>query len=136
MSVAPLKRHSLVSFFHPTLRDTISNRRLCPFFFVRDRIRYARDPVDVELVQDAQRTLEIASGDCDDKVTLLCSLLASAGYTTRFICGGHNDAEMEHVWCEVYLDWRDEWLPLDPTSETAAPGWSADFDYRLEWEIW
>lgn len=66
-------------------RGMISQGRLPHFFFVRDRIRYRRDPVDVELVQDAQRTIETGAGDCDDKVVALCSLLCVAGYVTRFV---------------------------------------------------
>jgi transglutaminase-like putative cysteine protease len=91
--------------------------------------------VDVELVQDARRTMETGSGDCDDKVVLLCSLLCVAGFLTRFICGGQTRDIMDHVWCEVYLEQTDEWLPLDPTNERAAPGWSQAFPWRLEWEI-
>ena len=82
-----------------------------------------------------QRTLATGSGDCDDKVTALCSLLASAGFVTRFVAGGMSETVMDHVWCEVFLDWRGEWLPLDPTNERADPGWFQPFPWRLEWEI-
>jgi len=86
-------------------------------------------------VQDAIRTIEAGAGDCDDKCTLLASLLACAGFVPRFVCGGHSPNVMDHVWVEVYLDWSGEWLALDPTSETASPGWCQYFPYRLEWEI-
>jgi transglutaminase-like putative cysteine protease len=89
----------------------------------------------VELVQDAIRTIQTQSGDCDDKVVLLASLLASAGFVPRFICGGKTQDVLDHVWLEVYLDWLDVWLPLDPTNEQAAPGWSQWFPYRLEYEV-
>lgn len=90
----------------------------------------------MELVQDALRTIEIGAGDCDDKVLLLASLLAVAGFMPRFVCGGRTATEMEHVWLEVYLDWAEEWLPLDPTNENAAPGWYQQFPFRLEYEVW
>ena len=86
-------------------------------------------------MQDAQRTIETGAGDCDDKVVALCSLLAVAGYVTRFVCGGRTPDVLDHVWCEVYLDWEDSWLALDPTNEQAAPGWFQQFPYRIEYEI-
>lgn len=102
---------------------------------MRDSIRYRRDPVAVELVQDAQRTIETGAGDGDDKVVALCSLLCVAGYVTRFVCGGRRPDVLDHVWCEVYLDGEDRWRALDPTNEEAAPGWFQTFPYRLDYEI-
>jgi hypothetical protein len=49
------------------------------FYFARS-ITYRRDPVQVERVQDALRTILYGTGDCDDKVTLLVSLLAACGH--------------------------------------------------------
>jgi transglutaminase-like putative cysteine protease len=102
---------------------------------VRDRITYRRDPVGVEMVCDARRTLERGAGDCDDKVVLLCSLLAVCGHASRFVCGGFQPDDLAHVWCEVEVT-DGEWLALDPTNERAAPGWAFPFPYRLVWEIW
>jgi hypothetical protein len=90
----------------------------------------------VELVQDARRTIEAGAGDCDDKVTLLASLLALAGFGSRFVIGGATPDEPQHVWLEVYLDWRGEWLALDPTNEQAQPGWFQRFPYNYSYEIW
>lgn len=89
----------------------------------------------MELVQDAVRTIEAGAGDCDDKCTLLASLLAIAGFMPRFVCGGSAEDVLDHVWVEVFCDWSGEWLALDPTSETAQPGWSQPFPYRLEYEV-
>jgi transglutaminase-like putative cysteine protease len=99
-------------------------------------VRYSRDPVDVELVQDAWETIRQQSGDCDDKVTLLASLLAVQGFTPRFVVGGMEPDVLDHVWCEVYLDWCDQWLPLDPTNEQAWPGWYQPFPYIYTFDIW
>lgn len=52
--------------------------------FVRDRIRYTRDVLGVETVQTPQATLMIGQGDCDDKATLLASLLMSIGIPAKF----------------------------------------------------
>lgn len=87
-------------------------------------------------MQDARRTIETASGDCDDKVTLLASLLAVAGFGSRFVVGGYSPDEPAHVWLEVYLDWSGEWLALDPTNEQALPGWFQKFPYQYTYDIW
>ncbi len=85
--------------------------------FVRDKIRYVRDPRDAEMVQDAQRTLIIGSGDCDDKSVLLASLLLSIGFPSiRFVALGFKGGMYSHVLPEVKLGTR--WIP----AETIVPG--------------
>ena len=90
--------------------------------FVRDRVRYVRDPRGVEKVQSPKRTLEMASGDCDDKATLLAALLESIGFTTRYVALGFKDGPYSHVILEVRLGTR--WLPLETTVAGAEAGWS------------
>jgi len=87
-------------------------------------------------VQDAKRTIEAGCGDCDDKVTLLCSLLAVAGFVSRFVAGGPSEDDFAHVWCEVLLDFSTgEWVALDPTNEKANPGWYQPFPVMITYEI-
>jgi hypothetical protein len=94
--------------------------------FVRDEIRYVRDPVDVELVQTPEATLNIAQGDCDDKSTLLAALLIATGHPTRFVALGLNGGGFSHVLVETKVnhtgqDMRD-WVPLE-TILPKEPGW-------------
>jgi transglutaminase-like putative cysteine protease len=90
------------------------------FAFVRDRIRYVGDVNDVETLTDPIHTLHLEAGDCDDKVTLLASLLESIGYRTRFVVAAYNSADaFEHVILEVFCG--GDWLALDPT-ESGGPG--------------
>lgn len=103
------------------------------FAYVRDRITYRRDPVAVEMVCDARRTLERGAGDCDDKVVLLCSLLAVTGHTSRFVCGGDEPDDFLHVWCEA--ETKGGWVALDPTKEDAPPGWQHPFRFVMRREI-
>jgi Transglutaminase-like superfamily len=99
------------------------------FYFVRDRIKYVRDPIDLERVQDAARTLQLKTGDCDDKCVLLASLLASIGYLPRFTVQSQDGHDFDHVYVEVFDDQAGEWIPLDPTADCLAgtpcgfPGW-------------
>ena len=90
------------------------------FYFVRDQIRYVKDPVGYEAVQLPTITLQIQSGDCDDKVTLLCSLLESIGHPTRFVAVQVDGQPFySHVYCQTKIGKR--WKSLEST-EDWAPG--------------
>jgi len=90
------------------------------FYFVRDQIRYVRDPVGAEAVQLPTVTLEIKSGDCDDKVTLLSALLESCGHPTRFCAVKvDNSDRYSHVFLQTKLG--KSWLSLE-TTEPWPPG--------------
>lgn len=105
------------------------------FRYVKDRITYRRDPVDQERVQDSRRTLfEFQSGDCDDKVVALASMLGSIGAKSRFVVCGYTSDNFHHVYLEVFHD--GQWMPLDPTNERASVGWEAGLPFRCAYEIW
>ena len=89
--------------------------------FVRDSIRYTPDIRTVELLQTPRATLEMEVGDCDDKSTVLASLLESIGLATRFvaIALGANRS-FSHVLVEVRIG--KGWLPLE-TIKDVSPGW-------------
>lgn len=102
--------------------------------FVRDRITYRRDPVQVESVQDAKRTLFVfKTGDCDDLVVVLATLLATLGHRSRFVVLGRTREKYTHVYLEVLTSRG--WLPLDPTPEQATAGWEARGAIRSTYEI-
>ena len=81
--------------------------------FVRDRIRYVRDIRGVETIQDAERTLTIKSGDCDDQSVLLAALLESIGHRTRFHAIGFAPDRFSHVYAETLLG--NKWIALETT---------------------
>lgn len=88
--------------------------------WVRDRIRYVRDPVGVELVQTPEATLSKGQGDCDDKSTLLAALLEATGHPARFTAVGFGGNGFSHVLVETKSGER--WIP----AETIIPkplGW-------------
>jgi len=103
------------------------------FQFVRDRITYRRDPAGYEWVQDAQRTLQLGFGDCDDKSVLLASLLCALGHRSRFVVLGYQPGAYSHVYVEAW-DSR-QWLALDPTNEHAPVGWQGRAIARGVYEI-
>jgi hypothetical protein len=89
--------------------------------FVRDQIRYVRDIHGVETLQTPVRTLQIRTGDCDDKATLIASLLASIGLQTRFVALAFNNGPYSHVIAEVRLGTN--WVPLETIIDGIEPGW-------------
>ena len=84
------------------------------FEFVRDSIRYVRDPVGVESLADPAITLRRMLGDCDDQAALLGALLESVGYPVRLtIAAYQRPGVWEHTYLECYCD--GQWIALDPT---------------------
>lgn len=90
------------------------------FDFVRDDIRFVRDIHDVETLQTPDKTLEYGQGDCDDKATLLATLLAAIGHPSRFHAIGFERDVFMHVYVETLIG--DKWIALDPT-EPYEIGW-------------
>ena len=95
------------------------------FAYCRDAITYRKDPVLVERVQDARRTIHFKTGDCDDKSLLLCVLLGTLGHRTRFKLAGNSPTQWTHVYVEVLAP-DAKWIALDPTAEQAHPGWETN----------
>lgn len=89
--------------------------------FVRDGVRYVNDIRGVETLQTPRATLEMGGGDCDDKSTLLASLLESIGRPTRFVAVAFGAGAYSHVYVETLLGRR--WVPLE-TIRPVPAGWS------------
>jgi transglutaminase-like putative cysteine protease len=88
--------------------------------FVRNKIRYVKDVRDVETIQTPIVTLQMRSGDCDDKCTLLASLLEAIGHPTRFAAIGFAPDVYEHVLVETRIGRK--WIALE-TTEPVQIGW-------------
>ncbi len=91
---------------------------LALYQWVRDNIRYRKDPLGREWLQSPARTVLERSGDCDDIATLLAALLQSLGHETRFHTVGRTRATQQHVAVEAFINGN--WLTLDPVLEPAA----------------
>lgn len=81
------------------------------------------DPVNVERIQTADKTLELAAGDCDDKSILLASMLEALGHPTRFMAIGFEPNVFTHVYVETKIG--NDWIPLE-TTEPVPMGWEPD----------
>lgn len=95
--------------------------------FVRDDIRYLRDPVNLERVATPEMTLEIGQGDCDDKATLLAALLDSIGHPARYVALAFNGDGFSHVLVETKVrntgNDRSDWMPLETILPDKDMGW-------------
>ena len=88
--------------------------------YVRDEIRYLQDVRGVETVQTPTLTLDLGSGDCDDKSLLLAALLESIGHPTRFLAVGFRHGEIDHVLVETKIG--REFIAAE-TTEPVPFGW-------------
>lgn len=96
------------------------------FYAVSRRVRYVRDPINVELVAHPALTVANRHGDCDDMATTLASmhkvLLAAAsmgvGNQAQFMLVGFRrvPGAYSHVLLRVRDPKRGRWLILDPVA--------------------
>lgn len=96
------------------------------FFWIKRRMRYQGDPLDIEQIKTADRMVrEIdtrgnSMGDCDDYTVLFGSLLEALQIKTRILVlqtMGHSF--FNHVIPEARVGGK--WIPLDATVRTAKP---------------
>src|SRR3972149_9291122 len=73
--------------------------------WVRDNIRYVKDPFEGERFSTANRTIKEKAGDCDDSSILLSALFESIGHETRLILiDGDLSGRFSHVVAQVRLE--------------------------------
>ena len=90
--------------------------------WVKQNIRYTKDPYGVELVQDPWTTVNRGRGDCDDMSILVSAMGEVLGNPSRFITvSTRPDKEPCHVYSELNLKGR--WLSLDATVPGSSIGW-------------
>lgn len=89
--------------------------------WVKNHIRYTRDPYTVETLKLPHALLQAPQGDCDDQATLVGALALSIGFPVRFVAIGMSDPYIfEHVYAEVKLG--TVWVSVE-TTEPVDIGW-------------
>jgi transglutaminase-like putative cysteine protease len=97
--------------------------------FVRDRMRYVKDPVNAEHLTTPDRLLADiwgkgwAYGDCDDHVVLLATLLTSVGVNNHALAVKLNADYFNHVINAAFVGGR--WIDIDTCYKDRIPP-----DYR------
>ncbi len=69
--------------------------------YVKDNVRYVPDVLGVETLQQAEYTLAMRAGDCDDQSILLASLYETIGQPTQLVAIGFKHNQYSHVFVEV-----------------------------------
>lgn len=105
------------------------------FEWVRDNIRYTRDPEGFELFRKPRRTVQLGIADCDDMSILIGSLLSTIGHVILLRVIGVTSKNPEHIYVVDLLP------PDDPTQAIALDatrsepmGWEVSQEQRLFWE--
>lgn len=94
----------------------------------RDQVRYVQDHLTAETLQFPDKTLQIGSGDCDDKSMLLATLAHCIGYPSRF-CAIEigNEGIFSHVSPQILVSgygWQNaECIPIDDRGTKVDLGW-------------
>jgi len=89
--------------------------------YVKEQIRYVKDIKGVETIQTPLQTLRLMAGDCDDKSTLVASLLEAIGHPTRFIAVGFSAGSLSHVLVQTKIG--PKWYSVECT-EPVSLGWT------------
>ncbi len=90
--------------------------------WVRDNIRYVKDPVGQEALCHPEYLLEVGGADCDDMSMLVAALCGSLGIQTRFVTVAVNSQQFGHVYLEAETT-PGKWIPLDPIMREHGEGW-------------
>lgn len=93
-------------------KDYLGEARLL-HAFVRDKIRYVRDPRGVETIVQPDKLLDIGSGDCDDKSVLVASMLEALHHPCRFLAVGGFPGRFSHVLVQTKVG--DRWINVETT---------------------
>jgi len=101
------------------------------FEYVRDCIFFLSDPAGTEWLQSPRYTLASGAGDCDDRATLLASMLRSIGITSQFKVVAVDPARRDtfsHVYLVANVMGRP--VALDPTYPQNLMGFEYPNPYR------
>lgn len=106
------------------------------FAWVKNNIRFMRDPYGQETVSTPERTLEQGFGDCDDITVLMAALLGSLGYRTRIVtvASTPHTEQFTHVYPEVLV--RGRWVAVDAARPGAAFGKTVPrYSRKRVWDV-
>jgi hypothetical protein len=110
--------------------------------FVGEKLKYANDPVALELVKDPQRLIEeisrhgVAVGDCDDGALLLATMMRQLGREAEFITVGFGaQNNFSHVFTRVKEPKTARWIVVDPVAGSRESSMLARVTTWRAWKI-
>ena len=94
--------------------------------FIRARFRYVAAPsrFGIEVMQTPEKMIEDienygrATGECEEMITLLASMLGAVNHEVALVYGGEKAGSQDnyrHVWAADRLPSKGGWIHLDPT---------------------
>jgi hypothetical protein len=105
--------------------------------WVRQNIRFTKDPVNKEKLYPPAELLKIRAGDCDDISMLLGTLLMAVGYPARLMTVAASQGSPEQF-SHVYIEGEvpagsGQWVPMDPARHDSQFGVAPPMFYRARW---
>jgi Transglutaminase-like superfamily len=102
--------------------------------FVRQSIRYTKDPVTKETLYPPMELLKIRAGDCDDIAMLMGAIMIALGYPARLVTISANASdpnEFSHVYLESEVPpGSGQWVAMDAARSGAQFGLEPPIYYR------
>jgi transglutaminase-like putative cysteine protease len=108
------------------------------FEWVRDNITYRRHVLCRDSFTTAKRVMELRSGDCDNCVVLLNSMLTSVGVPTGMrLVSSSLDKPFHHIYSLAGIPPTkpSQWIPLDATEKSAKIGYEPPYKKRKDYYI-
>lgn len=104
--------------------------------WVRDNVRFTKDPVNKEKLYPPTELLKIRAGDCDDISMLLAAGLMAVGYPARLVTVATPSApeQFSHVYVEAEIPaGSNQWVAIDPARFDSEFGVPPPVTTRARW---
>ena len=104
--------------------------------WVKQHIRFTKDPVNKEKLYPPAELLKIRAGDCDDISMLLSTLLMAVGYPARLMTIATPGApdQFSHVYVEAEIPpGSGHWIAVDPARADSEFGIAPPITTRARW---
>jgi hypothetical protein len=106
------------------------------YAWVKQHIRFTKDPVNKEKLYPPSELLKIRAGDCDDISMLLSTLLMAVGYPARLMTVATPGApdQFSHVYVEAEIPpGSGNWIAVDPARADSQFGVAPPITTRARW---
>ena len=105
------------------------------YSFIKNYVRFERDPFGVEMLQEPLVTLKRKAGDCDDHGILVGALFSAIGYPYAFKtirADASRPDEFSHIYAVVNVPGKG-WIGADTSVDAAYLGWEppGKFDSKV-----
>lgn len=95
------------------------------FWWVKENIKFMNDPIEAELLQTPQVTIQQGFGDCDDFVILLAALNKAIGNDVVYLTIAlPREKDFSHIFLAVYFFDTQKVKRYDATVSQSEPGWT------------